>query len=212
MDFVHTVLGAPFFKILHHCSCAETVDPNAKFIIMENDPGVQFDTVWETLTYVDKKDIVASLVDIEQCLLTASFPSYGNLYYKTDVDEKYRSRPLLVPESVLDPAATKKFCICPSVQTSSHEDERGSMDINVVHTPEQYLLSTAEWEAAWIQKHAKNNIHNDPVRFLLDLRQYHSIVPAIVPNDAAAHASVLWHPNLNLGNIFVERHNGPFEI
>ncbi|KAH8829214.1 kinase-like domain-containing protein [Flagelloscypha sp. PMI_526] len=224
MDFVRTVLGVPVPKILHHCSRAETEDPNAEFIIMENAPGVQLDTVWETLTYADKKNIVASLVDIEQRLLTARFASYGNLYYKTDVDEKYRSGPLLVPESVLDPAATEKFCIGPSAQTSYHEDERGSMDINrgPWKTPEQYLSSIAEREEAWIQKHAKNNIHDDPVRFLLgseskeehiaSLQQYRSIVPAIVPKDAAARASVLWHPDLNLGNIFVERRNGRFEI
>ncbi|KAH8795876.1 hypothetical protein DL96DRAFT_1722927 [Flagelloscypha sp. PMI_526] len=85
---------------------------------MENAALVQLGIIWETLTYADKKNIVRSFVDIEQHLLTARFAS-------TD-----RSGPLLVPESVLDPTATEKFCIGPSAQTSYHEDEHGLMNIN----------------------------------------------------------------------------------
>ena len=224
MDFVRNVLGVPVPKVLSYCSRAETEAPNAEFIIMENAPGVQLDKVWDDLGHADKKDIVKSLIDIEQRLLKAKFASYGNLYYKTDVAEQYRTQPLLADGSSLNTKATERFCIGPSASIAYHEDERASMNLDrgPWKSPEHYLSSIADREHAWIGLHAKNNIHDDPIRALMGpeskdehlaaLKQYKSVIPALVPKDQKSRSSVLWHPDLNLGNIFVQEKNGRYEI
>lgn len=79
---------------------------------------------------------------------------------------------------------------------------------------EEYLCSLALREEAWIANYAKPHIHDDPFRnvaagpqsqedHLQVLRQYRSIVPALVPTSDHALPSILWHPDLNPGNIFV---------
>jgi hypothetical protein len=80
-------------------------------------------------------------------------------------------------------------------------------------SPEKYLTSLALREEAWIAQHAKPNIHDDPFRNIVGpqqqndhlrvLKQYRSIVPALVPKDKKVLSSTLWHPDLNPGNIFV---------
>lgn len=75
------------------------------------------------------------------------------------------------------------------------------------------MSSLALREEAWIAHHAKPNIHDDPFRnvagpqsqedHLRVLKQYRSIVPALVPNDEKVLASILWHPDLNPGNVFL---------
>lgn len=80
-------------------------------------------------------------------------------------------------------------------------------------SPEDYLRSLALREEAWIAGHAKPNIHDDPFRnvagpqnqedHLRVLEQYRSIVPALVPKDEKVKSSILWHPDLNPGNVFV---------
>lgn len=75
------------------------------------------------------------------------------------------------------------------------------------------MCSVAAKEEAWIGAHAKANIHDDPFRAVAGpqtpsehitvLKQYRSIVPALVPKDKKVTASVLWHPDLNPGNVFI---------
>lgn len=80
-------------------------------------------------------------------------------------------------------------------------------------SPSEYLCALALKEEAWIGAHAKPNVHDDPFRAVAGaqtpaehiavLQQYRAIAPALVPTDARVTASVLWHPDLNPGNVFI---------
>jgi hypothetical protein len=52
----------------------------------------------------------------------------------------------------------------------------------------------------------------DKEEHIAALRQYRSIIPALIPRDDNSRSSILWHPDLNLGNIFVELRDGRYEI
>ncbi|KAJ7090561.1 kinase-like domain-containing protein [Mycena crocata] len=204
MDFARNVLGVPVPKVLTWSSQAATNGVGAEFIVMQSAPGVQLSAIWSTLGPRDKKNIVNSLIATEQRLLEARFSHYGSLYYKTDV-----------PSSSQAPLSNDKFCIGPIADRTFYEDERASMPLDRGPWKDcaDYLHAIAAREEAWIASHAKPHIHDDPFRAVVGpqlqdehlsvLSQYRSVIPALVPADEKALTSVLWHPDLNPGNIFV---------
>ncbi|KII91595.1 hypothetical protein PLICRDRAFT_28199 [Plicaturopsis crispa FD-325 SS-3] len=214
MDYARNYLGLPVPKVLAWSSRAATNDVGAEFILMEMAPGVPLSSVWNSLDMRRRKNVVNSLVSVEQNLLKAKFSMYGSLYYKDDVPEAQRSTTLYA-DGVHNASAEAKFCIGPMASRAFYEDERGELDINrgPWSSPEEYLTSVALREEAWIARHAKPNIHDDPFRSVVGpqaqdehldvLRQYRSVVPALVPKSKKVLSSILWHPDLNPGNIFV---------
>ncbi|KAF9224918.1 hypothetical protein BS17DRAFT_795237 [Gyrodon lividus] len=214
MDFVRNNLGVPVPKVLAWSSKASTNEIGAEFILMETAPGVQLSSVWRTMDSRQKKNVVNSLVAIEQNFLNAKFVQFGSLYYKRDIPQSSRA-PQLYAHGSRRFGSEDKFCIGPMAHRNWHEDERGSMDLDrgPWSSPEQYLRSLALREEAWISRFAKPNIHDDPFRnvtglqvqeeHLRFLEQYRSIVPALVPRSNKVLASNLWHPDLNPGNVFV---------
>ncbi|KAJ6602449.1 kinase-like domain-containing protein, partial [Mycena vulgaris] len=214
MDFTRNVLGVPVPKVLAWSSQAATNGVGAEFILMESAPGVQLSTIWSSLGPRDRKNIVNSLIATEQKLLEAQFSHYGSLYYKSDVPVASQAPQLLANRSRED-ATTAKFCIGPIADRTFHEDERATMALDRGPWKDcaDYLRAVAFREEAWIASHAKPHIHDDPFRAVVGpqlqdehltvLAQYRSVVPALVPTDEKALSSILWHPDLNPGNIFV---------
>lgn len=215
MDYVRNYLGVPVPKVLAWSSKAATNGIGAEYIIMETAQGIQLSNVWDNLDARKKKDIVNSIVSTEQKLLDAKFAQYGSLYYKDDISEADRAPRLYADPTRPDDGSEAKFCIGPTANRNFYEDERADMDIErgPWSSPEAYLGSLALREEAWIAQHAKPNIHDDPFRnvagpqnqedHLRVLKQYRSIVSALVPKDKKVLSSTLWHPDLNPGNIFV---------
>ncbi|KAG2347161.1 hypothetical protein BDR05DRAFT_958638 [Suillus weaverae] len=214
MDFVRHNLAIPVPKILAWSSHAANNGVGAEYIIMESAPGVQLSTVWRTMDSRQKKNVVNSLVALEQNMLNAKFAQYGSLYYKDDIPESKRA-PRLYAHGSRRFGSEEKFCIGPIAHRNFYEDERATMDLDrgPWSSPEDYLRSLALREEAWISRFAKPNIHDDPFRnvsgpqlkeeHLQCLEQYRSIIPALVPTARKVLASNLWHSDLNPGNIFV---------
>ncbi|KAJ7471862.1 hypothetical protein FB451DRAFT_1351741 [Mycena latifolia] len=211
MDFTRNVLGVPVPKILAWSSQPATNGVGAEFILMESAPGVQLSTIWSSLGVRDKKNIVNSLIATEQRLLEAQFSHYGSLYYKSDVPLASQA-PQFFADRFREDSATAKFCIGPIADRTFYEDERASMplDRGPWKNCGDYLRAIASREEAWIASYAKPHIHDDPFRAVVGpqlqdehlsvLAQYHSVVPALVPTDEKALSSILWHPDLNVGN------------
>ncbi|EGO01140.1 hypothetical protein SERLA73DRAFT_179210 [Serpula lacrymans var. lacrymans S7.3] len=214
MDFARNNLGVPVPKVLSWSSKAATNGVGAEYIIMETAPGVQLSSVWRTLDARQKKNIVNSLVSIEQNFLNAKFDQYGSLYYKDDIPASQRA-PRLYAKGSRNFGSEDKFCIGPIAHRNFYEDERAVLDIHrgPWSSPAEYLGSLASREEAWISRYAKPNIHDDPFRsvsgpqvqeeHLHALQQYRSIIPALVPTSKKVLSSILWHPDLNPGNVFV---------
>jgi len=129
MDFVRHNLGIPVPKILAWSSHAPNNGVGAEYIIMESAPGVQLSTVWSTMDSRQKKNVVNSLVALEQNLLNAKFAQYGSLYYKHDIPES-KSAPQLYAHGSRRFGSEDKFCIGPIAHRSFYEDERATMNIN----------------------------------------------------------------------------------
>ncbi|KAH7883043.1 kinase-like domain-containing protein [Phlebopus sp. FC_14] len=214
MDFVRNNLRLPVPKVLAWSSKASANEIGAEFILMETAQGVQLSSVWPTMDSRQRKNVVNSLVVMEQNLLNAKFAHYGSLYYKGDVPQSTQHSQLYASGSRRF-GSEDKFCIGPMAHRNWHEDERGSMNIDrgPWSSPEGYLRSLASREEAWIARFAKPNIHDDPFRnvsgpqvqeeHLHFLEQYRSIIPALLPSSKKVLASNLWHPDLNPGNVFV---------
>ncbi|KAF7968156.1 hypothetical protein HWV62_31736 [Athelia sp. TMB] len=212
MDYVRSVLHVPAPRVLAWSSRAATNGVGAEYILMETAAGRQLGDVWGAMGAARKKDVVNAVIAAESRLSGAKFAAYGSLYYTDDIAPAQRA-----PRLYADPnqADDGRFCIGPTANRAFYEDERGSMELErgPWATPEAYLCALAAKEEAWIAAHAKPNVHDDPFRaaagpqvaaeHVAVLAQYRAIVPALVPKDEKVRASVLWHPDLNPGNVFV---------
>ncbi|KAL1695520.1 kinase-like domain-containing protein [Schizophyllum commune] len=216
-DFCRIVLKLPVPRVLDWSSHADYNDIGCEYIIMEIAHGVQLSTIWHTLKAGERKDVINSLIATEKRLLNASFSHYGSLYYKEDVHPALRA-PTLFADGRRAHGEAAKFCIGPICSRMYWEDERASMklDRGPWSTCEAYLDSVAAREQAWISAYAKPHIHDDPFRAIIGpqvpdehiaaLDQFRAVARHIVPRgpDKRPLRSVLWHPDLNLGNIFVD--------
>ncbi|KAL1743844.1 kinase-like domain-containing protein [Schizophyllum fasciatum] len=216
-DFCRTVLKLPVPRVLDWSSHADYNGIGCEYIIMDHARGVQLSTIWHTLDASKRKDIINSLIATEKRLLNASFSHYGSLYYKQDVHPALRA-PTLFADGRRETSETSKFCIGPVCSRMYWEEERASMklDRGPWSTCDAYLDSIAAREQAWISAYAKPHIHDDPFRAITGpqlpeehiavLDQFRAVARHIVPRtpDGKPLRSVLWHPDLNLGNIFVD--------
>ncbi|KAJ7641411.1 kinase-like domain-containing protein [Roridomyces roridus] len=193
MDFTRNILGVPVPKVLAWSSQAATNGVGAEFIIMECAPGVQLSTVWSKLGARERKNVVNSVISVEQRLLEVQFSHYGSLYYKSDIPNAWQAPQLFADRSRED-TATAKFCIGPSADRTFHEDERADMALDRGPWTDagDYLRAAALREEAWIASHARPHMHDDPFRAV----------------DEKALSSIIWHPDLNMGNIFVSPEDG----
>ncbi|KAL1679593.1 kinase-like domain-containing protein [Schizophyllum commune] len=217
MDFCRRVLNMPVPKILDWSSHAEMNGIGCEYIIMEKARGVQLSTIWHSLDAGKRKNVLNSLIATEQRLLNASFSQYGGLYYKKDVHPSLRA-PTLYADRGRETPDTAEFCIGPVANRTYWEEERSSMKLDRGPWPncEAYFDSIAAREEAWIAQYAKPHIHDDPFRAITApqspdehiavLKQFRSVARHLVPRstDGKVLNSVLWHPDLNLGNIFVD--------
>ncbi|KIY46376.1 hypothetical protein FISHEDRAFT_66475 [Fistulina hepatica ATCC 64428] len=219
MDYCRRVLGMPVPQVYDWSSRADENGMGCEYILMEKTDGVQLSTVWRGLQPSAKRELVNSLVDTEKRLLATPFSHHGGLYYKADVPAHLQASTLYGdPEMEARRSEVAEFCIGPTPVRAYYENERTTLDIDRGPwlTCEDYLASIATREEAWIAHHAKPNAHDDPfsalgststaAEHLAALTQYRQLVPRLAPPRTAegkARASVLWHPDLNTGNVFV---------
>lgn len=129
MDFLRTRLKIPVPKVFAWASRIDSSNPvGAEYIIMEKMRGETLSSLWKSLSQKQLVEVIKDLVGIEDRILSTSFPSYGSLYYKQDLEGKFQQfRPC---DQNAEDLLSANFCIGPIVDRSFWANERGQMTLD----------------------------------------------------------------------------------
>ncbi|RAK96935.1 phosphotransferase enzyme family protein [Aspergillus ibericus CBS 121593] len=204
LDFLRNELDIPVPRVFAWSSRKDQ-SVGVEYIIMERAPGHELNKLWSAMNVSDRVDIVSQLVGIQKKIAAVNFHSYGSLFYKDDI------------ENGLHVPGLDRFCIGPSCEVRFWEGKRSSM--TKYHGPwtssVAYAQDIARREKEWIMRFAEPRHPSDPLRQsgsqespgchaeLLD--KYLEVIPRMIPSHKGLNRSVLWHPDLHSGNIFVDK-------
>lgn len=107
MAFLRDILRVPIPKVL-----AYSTDSNnpvgTEYIIMERIEGVSLASRWLSLATGEVKDIMTQIAAIEQKLFAHSFPGYGSLYHRRDLQGDLQI-PLPLEDYCIGPISARQF-------------------------------------------------------------------------------------------------------
>ena len=91
MDFLRTQLDIPAPKVF---AWASRIDGDnavgAEYIIMEKIQGESLSSHWSSLSTGELAKVIEQILDMESRLFSTRFSKYGSLYYKEDLEERFR--------------------------------------------------------------------------------------------------------------------------
>ncbi|KKZ63150.1 hypothetical protein EMCG_02527 [[Emmonsia] crescens] len=217
MDFLRNVLHIPVPRVYAWNSRASENPVRAEYIIMEKQAGVMLSDVWESMKGKQKAQIVLQVVDIEKTLASIKFTKLGALYYKNDLPvTPDTTTPLYVDEN-MNEVHNAKFRIGPTNHRTFFDFGKGELDIDRGPwcTPTEFMMSIAYREIACARAgiryplmpeglfYGPGQYQPNTLKKLSALHSYLKVAPYVLPENIATHASVLWHNDLHLQNIFV---------
>ncbi|PTU21356.1 hypothetical protein P175DRAFT_0500262 [Aspergillus ochraceoroseus IBT 24754] len=203
LDFLRNELGVPVPRVFAWSSKKDQ-PVGVEYIIMEKAPGNELSKSWPTMEVSDKVDIVSQLANIQAKIAAVHFGYHGSLFYSEDSEG-----------GISIPGIADRFCIGPSCDIRFWEEERGSMSAfrGPWSSAGAYAIDIARREKEWITRFANARHPADPLRqsdsqespdcHIKLLDKYLKVVPHLMPSHPGQNRSVLWHPDLHFGNIFV---------
>ncbi|KAJ6495791.1 hypothetical protein C8R47DRAFT_372791 [Mycena vitilis] len=219
MDYARTILNLPVPKVISWCSRAETTEVGAEYILMEVAPGKELGESWGRPGQRTWAPVLKYLAKMQKDVGSRPFSQIGNIYYAEDVAPHLRERPLYVPGTAHVPGS-ERFRLGPLVNRNVFTAGRTlpEADLGPFPNAASYLSSLIRIEQRWLRNHAVPRapddpfvIHpedNDPVNHIRILDEYFKLIPALLP-PLPLQAPVLWHTDLNRGNIFVSADEPP---
>ncbi|KAL4947114.1 phosphotransferase enzyme family protein [Aspergillus filifer] len=183
-----------------------------EYIIMEKASGNELSKSWPTMDVSDKLDIVSQWANIQAKIAAVHFGHYGSLFYRNDIDG-----------GINVPGIADQFCIGPSCDIQSWEEERRFMSefrgpyevrAKLGSSPGAYATAIARRERKWITRFAnprhladrlrQSDSQESPGCHIKFLNRYLKVVPRLMPSYPGQNRSVLWRSDLHFGNIFVK--------
>ncbi|RAL07047.1 aminoglycoside phosphotransferase family protein [Aspergillus homomorphus CBS 101889] len=218
MDFLRNVLELPVPQVYAWSSRAAENPVGAEFILMEKQPGVMLSDVWDSLKGKSRAQLVLQVVDLEKTLAATKFTGYGALYYKKDSPPSRAATAPLYVDSNRKTLPSDKFVIGPTNHRAFFDFGRGSLDIDrgPWTSATELVTAVANREIATTRKGLKyplmpEGLFRGPRQYqpntakkLATLNNYLRVAASTLPENPTSHASVLWHGDLNLQNIFVD--------
>ena len=129
MDFLRSQLDVPVPKVFAWASRVGGENlVNAEYIIMEKIQGESLSSRWLSLSTKELIEVIKQVVDIESRLFSARFPKHGSLYYKKDLEEKFREDEPNNQNPV--DLLSDRFCVGPIAARSFSTEERGQIVLN----------------------------------------------------------------------------------
>lgn len=117
MDFLRTQLDIPVPKVFAWASRVNGSNPvGAEYTRMEKAQGESLGCRWLSLSRKELAEIVKEVVDVESRLFLARFARFGSLYYKEDLEEKFREDKFHDPNGM--GLLPDRFCVGPIVARS----------------------------------------------------------------------------------------------
>ncbi|OSD00773.1 hypothetical protein PYCCODRAFT_1370753, partial [Trametes coccinea BRFM310] len=204
LDYLRTEHGIPVPVVRAWSSRAESTPVGAEYILYEKIPGTQ-------LVHLDNADIplrddpffkaMPGVLKAEMRLYRTHFSQIGSIYYKADVPEPLRERPLYAPwfEPYEPKANSERFCIGPTVDREFWRAGRAALDIDRGPWPDvrSWMFALARCARASIANHPDARFKEEYERLISD---YETLVPHIAPENGRF---ILWHPDFYPRNIIV---------
>ncbi|KAF9485544.1 kinase-like protein [Pholiota conissans] len=206
MDFLRT-RNVPVPKVLAW-DATTTNAVGCEYIIMEQCPGSTLED--NDTSRLELYRHIADVVDMMAGLASVRFSQYGSIYYKEDVDELLRERPLYA-EGEAEDASSERFRIGPSVERRFYRGGRTGTDIDrgPWKDVQSYLKAAVDCEIEWMRLYSSSpeakaqlGAWHTPERHIKALQMWFSLAPAVLPPPEYC-IPTLSHPDLHVGNIFV---------
>ncbi|KAB8224342.1 kinase-like domain-containing protein [Aspergillus novoparasiticus] len=196
-EILRNVLNVPVPQVYAWSSKATKNPISAEYILIEKQTGVMLSNVWGSLKGKQRARLVLHVVDFEKTLAATRFTSFGSFGKEVQ---------------------STKFAIGPTNHRTFFDFGRGSLGIDrgpwtsVV----EFATAVAKREIATVKSELKyplmpEGLFYGPQQYqpiaakkLSTLHSCLKVAPYTLPENSATHASVLWHGDLNLQNIFVD--------
>ncbi|PYH81656.1 phosphotransferase family protein [Aspergillus uvarum CBS 121591] len=216
MEFARTILGVPTPRV--YAWNADGNNPvGSEYIIMEESRGTKLEDVWDDFSLEEKIAVIKDLVQLEEKMLQVPLNSYGSLYYAgANIRGAVPADTCAEISAELKDTIRRRFVIGPIAERHYWSKKRTEMalDRGPWKRPQEYVLSLAHREEAWIQRYAtpraKDNplvtsaTQNSPSSHIALLQKYRQVAPYLLPaHNPAVVAPYIWHTDLHAGNIFV---------
>ncbi|GKZ43943.1 phosphotransferase enzyme [Aspergillus brasiliensis] len=215
MDFARTILGIPTPRVYSWDADMDN-SVGSEYIIMEEAPGTMVQEVWEDLSVDDKIEFAQELAELQAKLLKVPLNCYGSLYYATaNIKDAVPAETCAAVTTELRDEIRRRFVIGPVASRGYWNKERATMalDRGPWKQPQDYLLSLAQREEAWIRQYATtpsedrpqapSATQHDPDSHIALLHKFIEVAPHLLPDDPDLKAPYLWHTDLHAANLFV---------
>ncbi|KAJ7668646.1 kinase-like domain-containing protein [Mycena polygramma] len=220
MDYARTILKQPVPKVISWCSRAEKTEVGAEYILMERAPGRELFKLWNPSPFKHEwSGILLPIARMHRNMGSCVFSQIGNIYYAEDVAPHLRERPLYAPGTAAVPGS-ERFKLGPLISRTSFAAGRILPEADLGPFPDSvsYFSALARIEQRWLKEHAVPRAPGDPFILNLDdndpsihiklLDDFLKAIPALLP-PSDLQAPVLWHTDLNVGNVFVSTDEEP---
>ncbi|GAB7348941.1 hypothetical protein MBLNU459_g7627t1 [Dothideomycetes sp. NU459] len=166
----------------------------SEYILMAKAQGSELEQTWYTMTIEERSSVMKQIVCLEDKLFQLEFPVNGS----TGEEEE--------------------FCLGPSTELLWWYKDRDLLNVNrgPWTTATDAMKSVGERELAWLERFGEpryprevmyrefyNKKKVDPAVQMQSLRDYLTLAPAIIPDDADLIKPTIRHPDLSPSNIFV---------
>lgn len=101
----------------------------AEYIIMEKQPGVVLNDVWDNMEGLHKAEILKQVIEIEKQLASIKFTKFGSLYYKQDLPPSDSTTSLYIDGNG-NAIHSVEFEIGPTNHRSFFDFGKGALDID----------------------------------------------------------------------------------
>lgn len=179
-----------------------------EYILMEKIRGTALAERWGTMNALERYKVIDGIVKMETELESLKLPAYGSLFLQESLPSEY-PRYTLPPD--LDPNGV--FCVGPSCSRAVYHKPRSQSDVGpwtsildfALSLPHRELARAAD-EKEEVQRHLDRFSDSQLVDEYCDLLRKAVLVLPVLSHDPRVlegAASVIWHTDLHLGNIYV---------
>ncbi|KAH8726037.1 phosphotransferase enzyme family protein [Phaeosphaeriaceae sp. PMI808] len=174
----------------------------AEYIIMEKQPGIILDDLWDDMQGSQKAEVLKHVVAIEKELASMKFTKFGGLYYKSDLPQSGSTDPLYIDGNGAK-VYSDEFGIGPTNHRSFFDFGTGTLDIDrgPWSTLEEYVAAVAYREIARVEEgliytRMPEGLFYGPRQYqprartkISALRNYLKVAADVLPEEKATHAA-----------------------
>jgi hypothetical protein len=101
----------------------------AEYIIMEKQPGLVLNNVWDDMDGSQKAEILKQVIEIEKKFTSIKFTKFGSLYYKRDLPQSSSTTPLYIDGNG-NAVHSAEFEMGPTNHRSFFDFGKGALDVD----------------------------------------------------------------------------------